>query len=199
MSKVVKGVFKGAKKLLKGVGKAIKKIVKSDLFKVAAAGALIYFGGSALGAWGGGGGAATAGTATGTTTAGAGTATAGTAGTGTAGTAASGAGATTTGAAASAAKTGSVLGKLGKVAKGVGGFVKNNPMASAMIMNAVGSAVSPDEIDIMREQEEIRRNRWRNMEVPDDIGLNTTQAPLTYSDGRLVHGNNMLNRGMRNA
>jgi hypothetical protein len=53
MSKVFKKVGRGLKKVFKGIKKVFKKIVKSKIFKIALAATAIYFGGVALGAWGG--------------------------------------------------------------------------------------------------------------------------------------------------
>lgn len=61
MSKIFKGIAKAVKNIVKGVKKVFKKIVKSKLFKVVLIAVAIYFGGAALGLWGGGGAAAGAG------------------------------------------------------------------------------------------------------------------------------------------
>lgn len=60
MSKIVKGVGKAVSGVWKGVKKVFKKIVSSKLFKVVLIAVAIYFGGVALGAWGGAGTASAA-------------------------------------------------------------------------------------------------------------------------------------------
>lgn len=58
MSKFFKGIAKVAKKIGKGIKKVFKKVVKSKIFKIALVAVAVYFGGAALGLWGGAGGAA---------------------------------------------------------------------------------------------------------------------------------------------
>jgi hypothetical protein len=68
LSSIVKGVkniFKGVAKVVKKVVKGVKKFASSKLGKGLMLAAAVYFGGAALGAWGGGG---TAGTTLGTAT-----------------------------------------------------------------------------------------------------------------------------------
>lgn len=221
MSKIVKGIGRAVKSIFKGIKKVFKKVVKSDLFKVAAAGALIYFGGQALGAWGGGGGTA-AGAGPGTAAGEA--AVAGGAESTVAGTAAAesvGAASTAGSGATQAANmtlagggegvgTGMGLtssvgsappvqeGFISKALKGAGSFVKKHPMASAMGLNAVSSALSPDEEELMREKERIRRERWQNMQVPGSVGMESSGQPLRRLDGTPVYSSNNP-RGMINS
>lgn len=135
----------GLKRLFKKIGKGLKRAFKSKLGKLMLTGAALYFtGGAGLAAKGTGGTAAQAGAEAGKSAL----------------DAVSGAGGDI--------PTG---GFLNKAIKGVGSFVERNPMASSMLFNAVASASAPDEIDLLREQERIRRQRWQNMEVPDSIGI----------------------------
>lgn len=145
----------GLKRLFKKIGKGLKRAFKSKLGKLMLAGAALYFtGGAGLAAKGTGGTAAQAGAEAGKSALDA------VSGTG---------GVPLPGIAMQAQQA--TGGFLNKAIKGVGSFVERNPMASSMLFNAVASANAPDEIDLLREQERIRRERWQNMEVPDSIGI----------------------------
>ena len=50
--KMVKGIFKGAKKIVKGAKKVFKKIASSTIGKIVIAAVIIYTGGVLFGAWG---------------------------------------------------------------------------------------------------------------------------------------------------
>jgi hypothetical protein len=200
------------KKIFKHVTKVFKKVISSKLFKVALIAAAIYTGGAALGAWGGGAGAGTAaaaGTTAAGTTAGA---TAGevaaanmslvgggeaVGGMGTAG------GLTATeqavlDAGAKKGIIGNVIKGIGDAAGKVGGFVEKHPMASAMGANAIASATSQDEEDLLKEQERIRRSRYQNMQVPGSVGIESSGQPLYYVDGRPVYNpQGIINQGMK--
>lgn len=63
--------------------------------------------------------------------------------------------------------------------KSVGGFVEKHPMASAMLLNTAANAMSPDEIDIMREQARIERKRREEYTKSfANMGV-TSNAPTT--------------------
>lgn len=171
MSKIVKGVRRAVGKVFKTVKKTFKAITKSTIGKVALAAAAIYFGGVALGQWGGAGstaagagsgvaGATEAATLAGTTGTTAATTTAAT----TAGAGAAGAGA----AGASAASAGAGLGgAAGGVAtevakKGIISSFLGNPVVQMAAAGGISSAFSPDAMDIEREREKAE-NRRRQM------------------------------------
>lgn len=151
----------GLRKALKKITKGLRKAAKSKLGKVLLAGAALWAGGQILGRlW----------------------ASAGSAG-GTAGVGAE-AGSTVAKTALESTASSSSLpihelashgaakeGIISKAIKGVGGFIEKNPMASSMMFNAVASATAPDEMELLEEQEKIRRQKYRNMEVPDSIGI----------------------------
>lgn len=83
-------------------------------------------------------------------------------------------------------------------AKSVGTFIEANPKASAMMMNAASSAMSPDETEILEEQERIRRERYQNMVVPGSVGASASKQPLYYVDGRPVYDSQgIINKGMK--
>lgn len=198
MSKFFKGVAKVVKNIGKGIAKVFKKVVKSKIFKVALVAVAVYFGGAALGLWGGAGATGAATAAVGSTAAPAAAATslaapvstatlaattaapvaatssglASTTGiasalTGTAAPIASGVATATeiasslTAAAAPAATTGGgFLSSLTSGAKAVGSFVKANPLAASMGLNALASATSPDELDMIEAQEAARKREF---------------------------------------
>lgn len=200
MSKFFKGVAKVVKNIGKGIKKVFKKVVKSKLFKVALVAVAVYFGGAALGLWGGAGatGAATAAvgatapaatTAAGVSSLAAPVSSATLAATTAAPVAAAGSGiASTTAAALTAAPVASTVGaglasateiagalttaapaasagssflsSLATGAKAVGGFVKANPLAASMGLNALSSAMAPDELDMIEANEESRAREF---------------------------------------
>lgn len=211
MSKFFKGIAKVFKSIGKGIKKVFKKVVKSKIFKVVLIAVAVYFGGVALGLWGGAGAAGTgglaaAGTGTATTTAGTGIAAASTAAAPTVAATTTGAG-IATGAEVSAALVGtptaavsagggvgaglattgeiataltateavaapSFLSTLGTGAKAVGSFMKANPLITAMGMQGISAALAPDEMDLLKEQENIRQREF-------DAALNSRRENLT--------------------
>lgn len=193
MSKIVKGVFKAGKKIIKGVGKVFKKIASSPLGKIALMAAAIYTGGVAFGAWGSTGPLSGIFNAFGTAAPAVGAA----APTGmlTASTSAPAvAAAAPTGmltsvpmaaeiAAQGAAGAPGFLASIGKTITGAGkgalAFAKENPLVSATLLHGVGAALSPDEEDIMREQERIRRERFSSL-----IGTSKLDLGEIYGRGR---------------
>lgn len=199
MSKFFKGVAKVVKNIGKGIKKVFKKVVKSKLFKIALVAVAVYFGGAALGLWGGAGATGAATAAVGATAPAATTAaatslaapvsTATLAATTAAPVAAAGSGiASTTAAALTAAPVASTVGagvasateiagalttaapaagagssflsSLATGAKAVGGFVKANPLAASMGLNAISSAMAPDELDMIEANEESRAREF---------------------------------------
>lgn len=178
-------------KIFKRISKGLKKASKSKFGKLIMAGAAMYVGGAIMGKMFGAGGTAAAGTTTAGGTAATGMAgvAEGAAGAG-AGEAVTGKAAATLAPAAEAAKTATTATKAAKsgglisnAIKGIGGFVEKNPMASSMMFNAAASALSPDETELLEEQDKIRRRRYMDMEVPDSIGLSP--------------GTGIINRGIR--
>jgi len=85
-----------------------------------------------------------------------------------------------------------------------GTFMKENPMPTAMLLSAAGSAASPDEIDIIREQQNQkdqyeqreRERRSKNMDFAGiKLNMEPSNKPLTDLSGNQVFGNNgIINR-----
>jgi hypothetical protein len=185
------------KKIWKKTTKFLKRVVKSKAFKVVLAAAAIYFGGAAMGWWGQGANAAGTGVSTlansgGTSLLSGGTGNiaaldsavggvveAGTAGLGGAGLGGTGSVIPTTNLVTQAAPTG-LLGK-------AGAYAAENPLASAMALQAVGNMAAPDEKDLMEEQERIRRESWQNMAVPETMGVSVNSSPLKNMSGQEVY------------
>ena len=197
MSKVVKGVFKGVKKIVKGVTKVFKKIASSKLGKIILAGVAIYTGGVLMGAWGqtgpmsglfgkiaggaasgaGGGAAATGGAVVAPTVAAPVTAAstapalASTVGAGApvveagAGLAGAGAGQAAPGFLSSA---GNFLAQAGKSTLA---YAQKNPLITSTILQGVAGALSPDEEDLMRERERIRKERFAGLYDSSNIDI----------------------------
>jgi len=189
MAKVAKNIGHGIQKVFKKVMKSkVFKIVLIAV-AIYFGGAMLGLWGGTGAAGAGGVAAATGGgtTAAGTTAAGttaAGTTAAGTTAAGTgatlatgtevsaaltaAPTAGAGAGLATgadvatalTAAAPEVAAAPSFLSTLGSGASSVGSFVQANPLATAMGFNALSSALSPDELDLLKEQENIRKREF---------------------------------------
>jgi hypothetical protein len=88
--------------------------------------------------------------------------------------------------------------KLSKTA----GFVNDHPYATAMALNAVGSAFTADAVDVaqmqQKQEEKDRLRREANLDV-GGININATPSrrPLTYTDGTPVYGaGGILNRNV---
>lgn len=184
MSSLAKGVKKAFRSVSKFIKKAWKAVTSSTVGKVALAAAAIYFAWPAIkGAFAGGGGAAGAGAGVTESTllaggdalaagtagagAGAGTATAASTASGLAAPVSSGAGLVNAGqaanafnAAGSAVAAGQAAGGLAKGAGIIGSFLKN-PIVQQAVVGGIQGAFSPDEIDLMREQERIEKERQR--------------------------------------
>ena len=203
MSKIVKGIIKHTKKSIKSSNKIFKKVAKSAIGKIILAAIVIYTGGVLLGAWGAtgpmsgmfgawGGTTATAGATTGAT-AGATAATAAETAAVVEGAAAAGGGLST------AVETAAVLEGAGAAAPGLlsqaGTWMAANPIPTAMAMKGASAALSPDQEDMMREQERIRRERFASLSgVGDiDIGMRASGTPVTSMSG--VPWHERLKRG----
>lgn len=209
MSFVAKGVKKAFRSVSKFLKKAWTAVTTSDIGKVALAAAAVYMGGQAMGMWGGGGGAgAGAGVGAGATEsalltggdalaagtagagAGAGTATAASTASGLAAPVSTGTGLINAGqaagafnAAGSAVAGGQAAGALAKGAGIIGSFLKN-PVVQQAVVGGIQGAFTPDEIDLMREQERIEKERQRRaFEGVGDISLGVRPAaPLPQRD-----------------
>ena len=249
MSKVAKTIRKGVSKLWKGIKKTFRKAWDNKYVRAAIIGAVVFFGGAALGMWNspfasvngafvGGAGTSTSGTilaggdVAGSMVAGAETATsaaklgslvgaesatlgaAGTAATTTVPTLATGEALATmaknpayfqtgkTAAQLQATRTAGtvaskgLIGTIGNGAKAVGSFMKEYPLPSAMMVNAAAGLTSPDEIDILRERDELdRKRRERNLDVSGiDLGFinGGGRRQLTDMSGRPVYGSQGL-------
>ena len=199
MSKIIKGLKKIEKKIFKFTKKVFKKVASSTIGKVILAAVAIYTGGVLLGAWGSGGplsglfgawgggaAATTAATAsTGTTVAAAegltaaGMAEAAAAPLVTEGTlaAATNAGLTSTfgavagTAAPTVAASSGVLSSIGAGIKAAGTWAEANPLLASTALKGVASALSPDEEDMLRLQEDARRRRFSSLDNVGDIDL----------------------------
>ena len=173
MSSAIKKIFKGIKKVFKKITKVVKKIVKSKLFKVVAIGVALYFGGAALGAWGGisSGGAASA-AGSGLTTASATSATAGQLMTVPLSQSASTVAISSSG--ASVGASGGLLAKLGSMTSGEAILASTalNIGASA----ASGMAQAKDEEKEKKRQESIRQEQIRNSETQLNIRESLAQS-----------------------
>lgn len=58
----------------------------------------------------------------------------------------------------------------------IGTYAAQNPLLTSMALQGVAGALSPDEMDMAREQERIRRERWANLQDVGDIGLGIQSA-----------------------
>jgi len=72
-------------------------------------------------------------------------------------------------------------------------FMKANPKPTAMMLSAAGSAASPDEIDVIREQrhqqDRDRERREKNLDIAGiNINMRATDAPLTDTSGNAIYG-----------
>ena len=89
-----------------------------------------------------------------------------------------------------------LIGTIGNGAKAVGSFMKEYPLPSAMMVNAAAGLTSPDEIDILRERDELdRKRRERNLDVSGiDLGFinGGGRRQLTDMSGRPVYGSQGL-------
>ncbi len=148
------------RKALRKVTGGLRKVAKSPLGKIALAGAAMWAGGQIFGRMAAGG--AAAGNAAAPALAGA----APSAAPALAQAAPAAESAVT--AAAAPANSGGII---SRAIKGIGGFVEKNPMASSMMFNAVSSAMAPDEMEMMEEQERLRRKRFQDMRVPGSLGF----------------------------
>ena len=92
----------------------------------------------------------------------------------------------------------------GQTLKTVGAYAKDNPMASAMMLSAAGSAASPDEIDIMRERQQLDQRasdeeRVRREENLAGVGNIDIGAPRQVRPLRFLSTQEpILQRGMIN-
>lgn len=103
-----------------------------------------------------------------------------------------------------------ILSGIGTVFTSVLDFVEKHPTTSAIVVNAASSALSPDEIDIMREKERLkndredmeRRRREGNLNAGDiDLNVRPSNAKqLLTSSGTPVYPLDIVNnrRGIIN-
>lgn len=79
-------------------------------------------------------------------------------------------------------------------------FMKTNPLPTAMMLSAAGSAASPDEIDIIREQQnqqdKDRERREKNLDIAGiDINMRASGRPLKDTFGSPVYdASGIINR-----
>lgn len=174
MSGALKKIVKKVKKVFKKIVKVVKKVMSSKLFKVALVAASIYFGGVALGAWGGIGGAA-------------GTAAAGAAPIVEAGatTAAINAGTTTAGAVAggvSTAATGAATAtQSGGLLSTIGSALSKNQLLTSTALKMGGAMMQGKAAQKQEEKmnEELERNNSTDLDI-----YNRTNRALTESGWR---------------
>jgi hypothetical protein len=98
----------------------------------------------------------------------------------------------------------SAMAKTGEIAGNTAGWMAKNPVPSFMAMNAITAAMSPDEVDLMREQSKIleereageRERRERNLSIAGiDIGVKPSGKPLVDMSGNpIFNTSGMLNR-----
>lgn len=97
-----------------------------------------------------------------------------------------------------ASETGAAVAKKGLISKmmtpvgKMATWAADNPIPSMMIMNGIGNALSPDAIDLAKQQEEQdaeTRRRWEeNLQVGNvDLGFRSTRQPLLYQSGGEVY------------
>jgi hypothetical protein len=89
-------------------------------------------------------------------------------------------------------------------AKGTASFANKHPFIAGAAVNGVASALSPDEIDLMREKQRIeqededrrRRERDANLNIGDiNLGMRPNTTPLQYqSTGQNIYKNGVLAR-----
>ena len=209
MSGIIKGIKKVVskanrirKKITSGVKKIFKKIASSAIGKIVLAAIVIYTGGVLMGAWGsagpmsgmfgawgGGAGAATTTAATTGATTGATTAAAG----GVSGSSALSSVAASMPAAAQTAGAGLVAAETAAATTAGSGFLATagnalntgaawmqaNPMATAIGFKGLSAALSPDEEDMMKLQEESRLRRWSSLENLSGTNLGKITPSLT--------------------
>lgn len=74
---------------------------------------------------------------------------------------------------------------IGEAATGIASFAKANPMITQMALQGVSAALTPDQIDIMNEQEKIRRSRYDSLSDVGNVSLGMSGAttPLTSTSG----------------
>jgi len=209
MSGIVKGIKKvgkklvgGAKKIFKGVKKVFKKIASSTIGKIALAAVVIYTGGVLMGSWGQtgpmsglfgawGGTAAPAVTQAAAAPVAAGTASGASALSSVASAvpAAAQAGGSALVAAETAATGGGILSSIGNTISGTAGWIQQNPLASSMAFQGLSSALSPDEEDLLKLQEDSRKRRWSSLEGLDtlDFSLRSSGRALLDQSGKPWH------------
>lgn len=86
----------------------------------------------------------------------------------------------------------------------VGKWIEEHPTTSSMVLNAASKAMSPDEIDLLQEEQrlassredELRRERERNLEVDDiTLGVRPSEKRLMDLSGNPVYNNKgIINR-----
>jgi hypothetical protein len=195
ITKGIKNIFKGVAKVVKKVFKGVKEFASSKLGKVLIGAAAIYFGGAALGAWGGGSAAATSTAATqlaSTTipTAAAGTAAAGTAATAaelgtlassgltgaSAGSLATGMGNLAVTGAGTAANTG-LMSQIASGASAAAKYAAANPAVTLAGGQVASSLFAPSQAQTAEEMEELRR---KNSNIAG-VGYDGSGSPINLS------------------
>ncbi len=212
--KAIRTVGSGAKKIIKGVKKVFKKVASSTIGKVILAALVIYTGGVVMGAWGStgpmsgiygawGGGVATSAGGVTSAAAGAGGVPSGASALSSvasampAATQAGGAGLI---AAETAATVGTGIGAVqqpaqgflasaGETLTGAADWMEKHKLATAIGFKGLSSALSPDEEDLIRMQEESRKRRWSSLEGLSDMnfGVRPGRSTLLDSSGRPWH------------
>lgn len=157
-------------KVIKSIKKGVKKVMKSPIGKALMIAAAVYTGGAALGAWKAAGalakinGVLKAGKLASAVKTGIGMMTGGGASS-TGGAVATGLNGTAQGASMNFLQSGGQVatqpGFLGRAVGGVTNFVEKNPVSSAMLLNAAASASSPNEVDMMYERDKIDQAHLR--------------------------------------
>lgn len=199
--KAVKGVGKAISGIAKGLVKVVKKVASSKIGKIALMAGAMYLTGGAAGMWttpfasingalvgagSAGGTSLSSALLSGNAVAGAGGGVAGAiAGTGSAIT---GAGGTVAGTSLGAGTGGGII---SNAFKGVTGFIKANPMASAMALNAASSALSPDEIDLEQERNRLKLEEEQAMRdrIAKNLNVSGVNLGISPSNNKVLYDN----------
>lgn len=180
MSKVVKGIGKGIKKIGQGIGKAFQKVTSSKAFKIAVGAAAIYFGGAALGNFGGLGNlmGSLTGTITGTPS-----------------------GAGMDGGGGITGVIGKVLGAgagdgekqsggiIGRAMGGLGDFIGSKDGGAAILSGLQGALTESPEDELYKEQTRKLRRQQQNMDLTNvNVGMRAANnQPLQNNSGEPYH------------
>lgn len=99
-------------------------------------------------------------------------------------------------------QTGGIISRMMNGVSAATNWAKDNPLTSAMLASGAASAMSPDQIDVLREQEDLRRQREEEERQRQEGNLNVgtinlpryKQAPMKFaSTDQPVFNNGLIN------